>query len=271
MPKKTSCARSGDISLHVEQAGTGEPLLLISGLGYSSWCWAELREQLATQFNVITFDNRGTGQSDQPAGPYSMAMLADDAAQVLESCGVARAQVIGHSMGGYIALTLALRHPDRVRSLTLIGTSPGGPDTQAVPAETQSAWQAAAALPPELYARTTMPRSFSLGWTAKNPQRFEQILRRRVEFPTPMACWLAQYQACADYVTQGVDVSRIQAPALVIHGKEDRVVPYHNGELLSARLPKARFITLEGAGHLPYLEDPAGFASLIREHLELHI
>lgn len=263
-------AQFGDISLHVEQAGQGEPLLLISGLGYSSWCWQELREALAPQFRVITFDNRGTGRSDKPAGPYSIAMLADDAAQVLDHCGIARAQVMGHSMGGYVALTLALRHPEKVRSLTLISTSPGGSETEPVPVATQTAWQEAAALPPAQYARASMPHSFSQGWPEKNPERFERILKQRLEFPTPMDCWLAQYQACVGYVMQGVDVSRIQVPALVIHGTDDRVVPYHNGQLLVSRLPESRFISLPGSGHLPYLEDPLGFAGLIREHLESH-
>lgn len=267
MANKTSRARSGEISLHVEQAGHGEPVLLICGLGYSSWCWTEMRAALAPQFKVITFDNRGTGRSDKPAGPYTMAMLADDAARVLEHCGVTRAHVIGHSMGGYITLTLALRHLEKVSSLTLVSTSPGGPDTQPVPAETQAAWQAAASMPPQDYARASMPRSFSRGWTERNPERFEAILKQRLEFPTPMACWLAQYQACGEYVAQGVDVSQLAVPALVIHGTDDRVVPYYNGQLLASRLPQARLISLPGSGHLPYLEDPAGFAGVLREHL----
>lgn len=270
MANKTSRARSGEISLHVEQAGHGEPVLLISGLGYSSWCWTELRAGLAPQFKVITFDNRGTGQADKPAGPYTMAMLAEDAARVLEHCGVTHAHIVGHSMGGYIALTLALRHPEKICSLTLISTSPGGPDTQAVPAETQASWQAAATLPPQDYARASMPRSFSRGWTGNNPERFEQFLKRRLEFPTPMACWLSQYQACGEYVAQGVDVSQIPAPALVLHGTDDRVVPYPNGQLLAARLPQSRLISLPGSGHLPYLEDSEGIAKLIRGHLREH-
>lgn len=258
--------RAGGLTLWVEQQGSGTPLLLIAGLGYASWCWAELRQALSDRYRVIAFDNRGAGRSDKPAGPYSIEMLADDAAAVLTGLGVDSAHVLGHSMGGYIALTLALRQPQRVRSLILVGTSPGGPDTAPVPEETMNAWKQAGSLSPADYARRSMPNSFAPGWTKRNAERFEQILRQRLEYPTPPQSWLAQYQACADYVLRGVDVARIDKPALVIHGKQDRVVPHANGERLAQRLPRARFVSLDNVGHLPYFED-ARFAERVREHL----
>jgi pimeloyl-ACP methyl ester carboxylesterase len=259
-------------SLWIEQSSSGQPgqaapVLMISGLGYSSWCWADLRQALSPDYRVVTFDNRGTGRSDKPPGPYSIPMMADDAARVLDQCEISEAHVIGHSMGGYIAQTLALRHPQRVRSLVLIGTSPGGGQTLPVPQETQLAWENAAKLTPAEYARSTMPRSFAPGWTEKNPARFEELLGRRLEFPTPPQCWLEQFKACVEYVEQGVPVEEIRVPALVVHGREDRVVPHENGAVLARRLPGARFASLEGVGHLPYLEQPEHFLPLAREHL----
>lgn len=258
---------SSEPQLWIEQAGDGAPVLCISGLGYASWCWADLSDALQTDYRVIRFDNRGTGRSDKPAGPYSMALMADDAARVLDHCGIGQAHVIGHSMGGYIAQTLALRHAPRVRSLILVGTSPGGPQTLPVPQETQAAWQSAAQLSPAEYARTTMPRSFAPGWTERNPLRFEEILAQRLQFPTPAANWRAQFEACIEYVERGVPVENIRVPALVIHGQDDRVVPHANGEVLARRLPGARFASLPGIGHLPYLEDAPGFTRLVREFL----
>lgn len=261
-------AQAGEVSLWFERDGAGEPLLLITGLGYASWCWQELRAALRDRAEVLCFDNRGTGRSDKPAGPYSMAMLADDAAALMRAAGVSRARVLGHSMGGYIAITLALRHPGLVRSLVLVGTSPGGPDTKPAPEETIKTWSLAGTMPAADYARVSMPRSFAPGWTDAHPQEFEALLARRLQFPTPPPCWLAQYQACVDYVTAGADVSRIGVPALVIHGQLDQVVPHHNGELLARRLPRADLLSLPRAGHLPFLEDPVAFAAMVRSHLD---
>lgn len=263
-----SLLKAGAVSLWFEREGGGTPLLMVTGLGYATWCWAGLRTALRERWDLLMFDNRGTGRSDKPAGPYTMAMLADDAAAVMQAAGVARAHVLGHSMGGYISLTLAERHPLLVRSLTLIGTSPGGPGTLPLPEETQTLWDENSKLPPAESARRGMPQSFAPGWTARHPQEFEALLARRLEYPTPPACWLAQYHACVHYVVHGIDVSRITAPSLVIHGVQDRVVPHHNGELLAQRLPHARFVSLPESGHLPFLEEPARVAQLIRSHLE---
>lgn len=253
------------LKLHIDDnGGEGTPLLLISGLGYSSWCWSDLRQALKHQYRIITFDNRGTGRSDKPAGPYSIEMLADDAAHVLDQCKLPTAHVLGHSMGGYIAQTLALRHPQRVLSLVLVCTAAGGADCLPVPDETLEAWKQSAGLSPEQYARSTMPHSFAPGWTQQHPAAFSRYLAMRLEYPTPPECWLAQFQTCEKFFEQGVATDRIQQPSLVIHGKEDQVVPHANGEMLAGKLPNAQFVSLPGQGHLPYLEEPLGFVRLLQ-------
>src|SRR6185503_8270987 len=134
---------AGALSLHVEQGGSGPPLVLIAGLGYASWCWLELRAELSHDASITAFDNRGTGRSDKPAGPYSIEMLADDVAALMRFLKLDTAHVLGHSMGGYIAQTFALRHPERLRSLILVGTGPGGPGAEPIPEATQRAWDSA--------------------------------------------------------------------------------------------------------------------------------
>lgn len=248
-------------------AGRGPPMLLVAGLGYASWCWQELRGHLGGEGSLTAFDNRGAGRSDKPAGPYTIAQLADDAAAVIDTLGAGPVAVLGHSMGGYIALTLALRHPGKVRSLVLVGTSPGGPATLPTPAATLATWKLAGTMTPQQYARASMPKSFAPGWTDAHPAEFEDILARRLRFPTPGASWLAQYEACAEYVARGVPVEQVTAPALVIHGEQDQVVVHANGKQLAERLPRARFVSLPATGHLPFLEDPPGFAELVRGHL----
>ena len=110
MPK----TQVGEVNLNYDVAGKGEPLLMIMGLGASSAVWdPELVAELARTFRVITFDNRGTGQSDKPDAPYSIEMFADDAAGLLGKLEVPRAHIFGVSMGGMIAQEFALRHPGR--------------------------------------------------------------------------------------------------------------------------------------------------------------
>src|SRR3984957_7065819 len=110
MPKIQVC----DVNLNYDIAGKGEPLLMIMGLGASSAAWdPELITDLARSLRVITFDNRGTGQSDKPDAPYSIEMFADDAAGVLDKLDIARAHIFGVSMGGMIAQEFALRHRKR--------------------------------------------------------------------------------------------------------------------------------------------------------------
>lgn len=263
----TGLVRAGDVSLWLEREGAGAPLLLIAGLGYASWCWTELREQLAGRAEVLAFDNRGTGRSDKPAGSYSIAMLADDAAAVLDAAGLQSAHVLGHSMGGYIAQALALRHPRKVRSLILASTSRGGPDTESIPPATAAVWARAASQPPEVYARTGMPHSFAPGWTERHPREFEAILARRLEFPTPPERWQSQFDACIQHVTHGLDVTPIRVPVTIVHGRLDRVVGYRNGEILAQSLPHARFVTLDEVGHLPMLEQPEAFGAIVRDHM----
>ena len=260
----------GDLQLWVEQSGSGPDVLLISGLGYSNWCWQELQSALAPAHRVVSFDNRGTGRSDKPAGPYSIGMLADDAARLLDALRVPAAHVVGHSMGGYIAQQLALAHPDKVKTLCLVATAAGGPGMVPMPEATLRLWNEVAGLSPQESARRAMPTSFAPGWTERNPQRFEQLLAARLRHPTPPACWAAQYAACVAHVQHGLDVTAITAPALVMHGSEDRVVPHGNGELLAQRLPRAQLVTLQGRGHLLPLEEPERFAQLVAAHVAAH-
>src|ERR1700683_1509158 len=113
--------------IYWDEQGSGEPLLLIMGLSYPSYMWHRTRPVLAKRYRTIALDNRGVGQSDVPPGVYSIALMASDAASVLDAAGVGSAHVFGFSMGGMIAQEFALQYPKRVRSLILGCTAAGGP------------------------------------------------------------------------------------------------------------------------------------------------
>src|SRR5205809_7891619 len=124
MPKVTV----NGIRMFYEETGGGEPLILIMGFGGDHLAWAFQVRALAEHYRVVTFDNRGAGQSDAPEPPYTIRTMADDTAGLIAALGIERAHVVGVSMGGMIAQELALAYPGRVRSLHL-GCTTARPDT----------------------------------------------------------------------------------------------------------------------------------------------
>jgi 3-oxoadipate enol-lactonase len=250
--------------LYVEEHGDGEPLLLHQGLGQAMWAWHEQVAVFAERFRVIALDMRGTGRSPTPAGPYGIPELAEDAAEILAG---RRAHVVGLSMGGYVAMTLALARPELVRSLVLIGTGAGGPNRVPRPEHVRKVFADAIGLPPDEYGRLTMPFTFAPGWADANPERLERILAARLERPTSYETLMAHAEACYDYYRRGVEVERIEVPALVVHGDQDLIVPVENGRALAARLPNARYVELRGRGHNLPLEEPETINELLLDFL----
>jgi 3-oxoadipate enol-lactonase len=252
------------VKLYVEEHGDGPPLLLITGLGYAIWSWQRQIPDWERRFRCIAVENRGTGRSPKPPGPYSIEEMADDAAEMLEG---RRAHVAGFSMGGYVAQTLALRQPDLVERLVLVCTATGGPDGAPTPEETTAAWLANAGRPPHEFARATMPLSFRPGWTDEHPEEFEALLADRLAYPTPPECWRAQYDACLEWGARVTPVEEIEAPTLVVHGDADRIVRYENGAELARRIPASQFETFPGAGHLLFIEDAPRFNRMVASFL----
>lgn len=260
---RTSVRAPDGTELSVLEAGNGEPVLLIPGLGYAGWSFVRQVDALARSTRVLAMDNRGTGRSGKPAGPYSIELLADDAYAVLQQRAALPATVVGTSMGGYIALTLARRHPDAVRALVLVATTSGGTGSQGVPDATLQAWAEAAMLSPEGFERATMPLSFAPGWTKDHEQEYEELLALRLESPTPPAAWRAQFDACAAFLQTGLSAGGVDQPTLIVHGTADRVVPHANAAHLARRLPQAQVVLMTDAGHLCWIERSEEFNDLV--------
>jgi pimeloyl-ACP methyl ester carboxylesterase len=242
-------------------------LLLVPGLGYGSWSWAPQRGGLADDFRLVLLHNRGTGCSDAPPGPYSIDAMADDAAAVLRAVGADPAHVVGASMGGYVSLQLAQAHSNLVASMVVIASSPGGPGALPVPEQTTTLWRDHAHLPAGEFAQWTMPHSFAPDWTEAHPREYAELLAARLASPTPPDAWAAQSAACEEFLARGLGSAGPHQPVTGIHGTADRVVPYENLAVLGRRLPHARLVTLDGSGHLCWLERPHDVNRAIRSHL----
>ena len=252
------------MKLHAEEHGDGPPVLLLNGLGYASWAWQRQIPALSGRFRLIAVDNRGTGRSPKPPGPYSLEEMADEAAEVLDG---RRAHVLGYSMGGYLAQLVALRHPELTDHLVLISTGTGGPGHVPLPDETAAAWREHAGRPPADFARATMHLSFRPGWTDEHPEEYDALLASRLEHPTPPHAWQAQFDAATRFVAERIPIEEIAAPTLVLHGTADRIVPYENGLRIAERIPGAELVTFEGGGHLLFLEEAKRLNAVVERFL----
>src|SRR4051794_36338099 len=235
--------------LYWESTGDGPPVLLVMGLGLSGGAWWRTVETLSRRFRVITFDNRGVGRSRGLAPAYTTEALADDAVAVLDALEIDQANVYGLSLGGMVAQQLALRPPRRVRSLVLGATPPGGRQAQLADDEVMAFFQGRGNIPREEAAWASVAYNYGRRCRDEHADRIAEDIRRRLSYEFDEAAYQAQLMAAALHNTTS-RLGRIDAPALVVHGEDDRVVPVENARLIASRLPHGRLHLLPGAGHL---------------------
>lgn len=252
-------ANNGDIRLEWEEHGSGDPVLLIHGLGYARWGWGPLVAPLAEHFRVITFDNRGIGGSSIPPGPYTAAEMATDVLAVLDAAGVGSAHIVGTSLGGMIAQEIAIDHEARVARLVLICTTPGAPEAHPIPAGTLQLIAEAPSLPPEVSLRKFVVNALG---TEPDPDLVETIFALRIANQPDLVGWGAQAMAGATY-SGGERAAAINSPTLLIAGTGDLVVDYRNSELLADMIPDSTLTLVPDAGHLVFWEHPDLVASAI--------
>jgi pimeloyl-ACP methyl ester carboxylesterase len=232
--------------IYWDEQGEGEPVLLIMGLGYPSDMWYRTRPLLAARYRTIAFDNRGVGRSDSPPGPYSIPLMAADAAAVLDACGCESAHLYGVSMGGMIAQEFALQYPGRVRSLILGCTAAGGPHAVRAEPEVIEFLKERSNEDPV----TAMEASVPFIYDPATPRTLiEEDIALRKQWPPKPASYFAQLQGI--FVWEAYSrLDQIKAPTLVIHGESDRLVPFGNAELIAEKIPGAKLVRLPHAGHI---------------------
>ena len=254
------------IRLHYEVAGSGDPVLLIAGLSMPGAMWSPQVKALAPFFRVITFDQRGVGETDLPPEPvYTMGQLADDAAALLRELKIPRAHVVGLSMGGTVAQELALRHSKVVRSLVLVPTWAKA-DARFV--QIVEAWVSLASRVPieERYRHVVFPWIFSPAFFERK-DNVEAAFRGALAYPHHTKAEAIERQARGIFAWNGSRVSRlgaIKVPTLVVGGKDDIVAPPDFARALAKLIRRAR-LTLMPGGHWLILEQAEAFnRALIR-------
>jgi len=255
------------VRLYYEIHGAGEPLLLIEGLGYASWSWFRQVEKLSDAYRVVSFDNRGVGQSDKPDIPYSIDVMADDVARLLESLGIEKAHILGVSMGGYIAQKLAINYPQKVKSLVLGCTAFGGPQSIPLTEEALQSMLKVEGLNAEEVIRQGFKAAISPKFIKAYPDVVDQLVTWRLENPTPRYAWDRQFAAARAFNVES-QLNKIKASTLVITGSDDIVVPPQNSSLLADRISGAQLVIIPGGGHLFFIEKSEEFNRTVLEFLE---
>ena len=226
------------IDLYYEIYGQGYPLIIVAGLAMDLTQLGKIVTDLSAGHKVIAFDNRGVGRTDKPDIPYSVDMMAEDTAGLLDAIGITKADVLGISFGGKVALSLTLQHPEKVRGLILASTS----------------------------ARANFRRGVL--WSLSNMlQRIPFVRGVGTNYPQPYFAYVRQRDASIGY--DATDrLQRILTPTLILHGKNDRIAPYYLAEEIHAGIKGSTLIGLDG-GHLFIYAREKEFAVSVEDFLRL--
>ncbi|HYN20319.1 MAG TPA: alpha/beta fold hydrolase [Thermoanaerobaculia bacterium] len=258
--------RLGDQLVHVEQAGQGDPVVLLHGFGASTYSWRKVIPALAESFRVVAIDLNGFGYTQRPESfdSYTREGQAELVLHVMDALGIESAHLVGHSYGGGLTLWIAARHPARVRSLVLVDSS--------APTYANDRRSRAAALRPlnALFLRTwvlhpgTVRRALLHSFhddSLVTPELVREYFDRiRIEGVT------AAYYGLTAPVRSGtepVELTEIKIPALVVWGAEDELIPLAGGRKAADLMPNAELAVMEGVGHVPMEERPDEWLRLV--------
>ena len=256
-------ADGGNGRIYFESTGSGTPVLLVMGLGMTAAAWSRTVPLLSQSLQVLVFDNPGAGRSDVPPGPYTVAEMALDAVAVLDAAGLERAHVYGISLGGMVAQQLALNHPRRLLSLVLGASAPGGSRSEAPDAATLEFLERRAAMPAEEGAWASVPYLYAARTRRRHGGRIGEDIARRLRFPITADGYRAQLAAALSH--DAADrLGAIEAPTLVLHGAEDRMIPPQNGRLIAELIPRAELQICDDAGHMYTTDEPRADAEVLR-------
>ena len=261
-----SIVKINDINMYYESHGEGEPLILISGNGGELSQWKDHITMFSKEYQVIAFDNRGAGLTDKPDMEYSIEMMANDVVGLMDALGIEKAHILGASMGGMIAQSIAFLHPNRVKSLilavTMMKVSP-----QANYAAQHAIKNVQEGVDPESLA------IYSIAWSFpdevfENPTAVEMIKKAMLTTLNQQNVhgFKLQNDAASEFNSSSW-VSEIKVPTLVIEGEDDIVVPKkYSSREIARNISGSKFISLPG-GHMAYLMNAGSFQKHVMDFI----
>jgi len=242
--------RVDDVQIHYEAIGEGFPLIMIMGLGANvDWWDPRMILELSKKFKVIMFDNRGAGRIDVSNRSYTVKLFADDTAGFMNALGISRAHVLGISMGGMIAQELALNYPEKVEKLILCSTNCGG--SKSIPPSGEVLRMLVAdrsLLSPEEIARMVTPLLFTKDFVKRNQDFIELSIQQIMKAPISNEAYMRQLKAIMEFDTYD-RLHQIEVPTLILHGRQDVLVPFENASILAEAIPNVKVVYLDKSAH----------------------
>jgi pimeloyl-ACP methyl ester carboxylesterase len=248
--------------------GSGKTLVLIPGFASGAWSWAWQIEELARKFQVISFDPRGISRSKiSDSEAVSITTIADDIVALVDKLGTGRAHFLGISFGGFVALDLALRFPERVDRLILASTSFGGPNHVAPSMSVLAAFASTDGLNTADRIRKYLTVAFSPEFVEMHSETVDRFCELRENNYVPRAVYMQQLQSALSFNVEE-QLPEICCETLVITGDSDVVVPTQNSRNLAAAIPNARLEIISDSGHMAFIEKASEFNRLVSDFLE---
>lgn len=258
------------------EAGAGEVVVLIHGMAGSSQTWEAILPQLAEHYRVIAPDLLGHGHSAKPRTDYSLGAFAASLRDLLDELGIGSATLVGHSLGGGVAMQFLYQHPESCRRLILISSGGLGTDVGWILrllAAPGTEFVLPVIAPKPVLGIGNRVRSLLSTAGLRSP-RAEQIWQAYSSLADPptRAAFLRTLRSVVDHRGQSVSaLSRLalrpQVPSLVIWGERDQIIPVEHGEVVRAARPDSRLEVLAGLGHFPHVEAPAEVAAAINRFI----
>lgn len=242
MPRMTV----GDCSLYVERQGDGYPVILISGLGGLASYWQDQKTAFSRDFSIVSFDQRGVGQSDHTRMKYTVEKMAEDVVALMDALGIDKAHFVGHSTGAAIAQVLAIDHPRRVAAIVLAAGWPK-PDAY-FRREFMMRREILEGLGPTAYVQNASLMLYPHAWIAANNEKLRGYEAQLVANFPPTEVMVSRIEAIMAF-DRSEDLGRIKAPTLVVGAADDNVTPAYYSEALARAIPNAELKMFGAGGH----------------------
>jgi 3-oxoadipate enol-lactonase len=249
--------------MNYREGGQGRPMLLIHGYPLSSRLWRPQLDGLADVARLIAPDLRGHGESEAVPGPYSMDLLADDCAALLDGLQISDPVVVnGLSMGGYVAMAFARRYPERLAGLVLTATRSGADSEAGKAGRDQAAAQAKEQGVGSIF-ESMLPKLLANSNFQSRPGLVAET--RAIMADTSLAGVLGDLAGMKDRPDSTASLAEVKVPVRIIFGADDQIIPQAEARVMLSALPNAGLDVIPEAGHLVNLEQPEVYNELLQD------